>query len=740
MRRSRLLHNPLPNPQWSAWNVLSLPKFILLIAPLTIALLGTLLLAFQLNRQLSDQQQVIVNRMAHAAVRHTGQLQREHLRFYSLIATTTDTVDEKAFQLQWDLVESRIRVLKNTLDSVTPPPKIEGLYQNYQEQWLVLQPEIEQWKADPSNRTRRQQILTTMADAELYVNLMAAEFQSLFEDRMQSWADKSLFLNRLLTAGSASFVVIILLMTYVIYLFFQNQAVNEKVLRTNEQRLRVILDAIPDAVYRISNTGIYTDYKPAANETHRATADTVYGKHLSDILPAEVAQMLEEGIRSVVITGEDLLLEYPLLDLFTNVIHHYEARLLPSSNEEVQLIVRDITDVKRQEEAALQAQKLESLGVLAGGIAHDFNNLLTGMLGQASLAAAKLNRGLPALDHIQKVVLSAERAADLTRQLLAYTGKGKFQIDPLDLNQLMRETTALMGTVLPSQVKLVMELQEDLPMVHVDRGQIQQVVMNLFINAIEALSTGEGTITITTGTQFIDDKFAPSQIIGNAQSTNSSELASGEYVVLYVADSGSGMDQNTLSRIFDPFFSTKPKGHGLGLSATMGIVRTHKGALHVQSQLGLGTTFTMLLPAYTVEANEPETEPVPLVPVVAKEQQTVLIIDDEAPVREVATDILVEQGFRVATAVNGIEGIKRFRTDFQTIDLILLDMKMPGINGKETYQELAKIHPTLKVIFTSGYSETEIDTQISQSDRATFLPKPYSAELLMRQVHEMLAL
>lgn len=738
MRRLQLLRKQRHNPQWTAWNVISLPKLILLIAPLTVAMLGILVLAFQVNRQLADQQQVIVNRLAHAAVRHAGQLQREHLRLYALIAATTDSVDQETFQLQWDLVESRIRVLRNTLDSVAPPPKIEELYQAYLEKWRSIQPELERWEADPQNRTRKNQIMTNMAEFELYVNLMTTDLQLLFEDRMQRWADKSLFLNRLLTAGNFSFVVIILLMTYIIYLFFQNQELNEKVLRISEQRLRVILDTIPDAVYRISSSGIYTDYKPSTTEAHSGTTNAVYGKHLNDVLPAEIADLIQKGIQSVVVSGEQLLLEYPLLDPATNITHRYEARLLPSSNEEVQLIVRDVTDVKLQEEAALQAQKLESLGVLAGGIAHDFNNLLTGMLGQASLAVAKLNRGLPALDHVQKVVLSAERAADLTRQLLAYTGKGKFQIDPLDLNQLVRDTTALMGTVLPSPTQLVMELQEELPLVHVDRGQIQQVVMNLFINAIEALADGEGTITITTGTQLIEGNFL-SQTPGGTQSANSSELPSGNYVVLHVADSGSGMDQSTLSRIFDPFFSTKPKGHGLGLSATMGIIRTHKGALQVQSKLGLGTTFTMLLPAYTAKASPSTIAPTPLAQIATKEQQTVLIIDDEAPVREVATDILAGQGFRVATAANGLEGITLFRKCFQTIDLILLDMKMPGINGKETYQELKQIHPALKVIFTSGYSEAEIDTQISQSERVTFLPKPYSAELLTHQVHKMLA-
>ena len=666
-----------------------MPKFVLLTVPLTIVVLAILILAFQLNRQLYDQQQVIVNRLAHAAVRHAGQLQREHLRLTAIIEATTDAVDEEAFQLQWNLVESRIHVLKNTLDSVLPSTKMQELYDDYVNRWSALQPAMKGWSTDPQNAVLKSEITTTMAGIELNINLLAADLQLLFEDRMQNWAEKSLFLNRLLTIGSFSFVVIILLMSYVVYLFLHNQALNEEILRTSEQRLHVILDTIPDAVYRVSNTGLYTDYKPAANQTHRFSGETFYRKHLSDVLPSEIATLVQEGIQSVLASQHQLLLEYPLSDAMTNRVRHYEARLLPSGNAEVQIIVRDISDVKQQEEAALQAQKLESLGVLAGGIAHDFNNLLTGMLGQASLAATKLSRGLPALDHIQKVVLSTERAADLTRQLFAYTGKGKFQIIALDLNQLIRDTTALMGTVLPSHAKLVMALQDELPFVRVDRGQIQQVAMNLFINAIEALPTGEGTITITTGTQSINGAERTSQSAGSAQATSNNDLAAGLYAVLQVADSGIGMDQATLSRIFDPFFSTKPKGHGLGLAATMGIIRTHQA--HCKFRANPVAVPPLLCCCPPILRNKARRRrnwhcSAPVIP--QRTTDCILIIDDEAPVLEVVTDILAGEGFQVTTATNGHEGIELFRLNHQTIDLILLDMKMPGIDGIETYQQL----------------------------------------------------
>jgi len=717
--------------------VISLPKFMLLITPFTVVLLAIMILAVQINRQLYEQQQIIVNRLSHAAVRHSGQLQREHLRFWSIIAATGEAIDQEIYREHHDLVQSRIRVLEITLSAAAPDQKVWDLFDEYVRQWQALQPLLAIWQADPQNLAVKARIGTRMADFERNINQITLEVQIQFEDRMQNWTDKSLFLNRLLTVGSFSFIVIILLMTYGIYLLFKEQVGHQDILRTSEQRLRVILDAIPDAVYRVTNTGIYTDYKPAANEAFRLPEESYDQKHLRDVLPSETAALIQGGIQTVLMTQEPLLIEYPLADAADQLIRHYEARLLASGTDEVQMIVRDITEVKEQEETAIQAQKLESLGILAGGIAHDFNNLLTGMLGQASLAVAKLNRGMPALDQIQKVVISAERAADLTRQLLAYTGKGKFQIVLLDLNQLVRDTAALMNTVLSSQTELALTLQEDLPSVYVDRGQIQQVVMNLFINAIEALPEGKGAIAIATGARWIDENQNHTLATDGVQTSSNNKLATGLYVSLSVTDTGIGMEQATLSRIFDPFFSTKPKGHGLGLSATMGIVRTHHGSLHVQSQPHMGTTFTLLLPASEEKRAAPEVSAV--IAPTKEGKQSILIIDDEAAVRETAMDILAESGFQVTTADNGYDGIDLFRNNYQQIDVVLLDMKMPGLNGTETYRELRQISPDLKVIFTSGYSDAAVDRQVHESESITFLPKPYTADLLTKQVYAMLA-
>ncbi len=732
MRITTFLSSFLPKK-----NPTSPSRFLLISAPLTLLVLVILVVAFQMNRQLYDQQQIVVGRLFHAASRHTAQLQREHLRLYSMIETGKTNIDTEALASQQDLVESRIRILRNTLLMSESEPEVNEFYDAYVAGWSTIKEQIAVWQREPNNLVLHVRLTQSMQEVELHVNNIATLLQITFEDSMLEWAEKSRFLNRLLTLGSSSFAVIILLMAYTSYLFIQAQAANEQTLRNSEQRLRAILSAIPDAVYRVSRDGICTDYKPAVSSAQLSPIASFQGKALADLLPTHVATLMQQGIDRALQNKTESYLEYVVEDAESAELRHYEARLLPSSNDEVQILIRDITTAKEQEEAALQAQKLESLGVLAGGIAHDFNNILTGIMAQASLAAAKIKRELPVGSHVQKVILSAERAADLTRQLLAYTGKGKFQVDFFDLNEVILDTTKLMGTALPGRATLDLRLQEDLPPVQVDRVQIQQVLMNLYINAIEALPDGNGTITFETLLQSVEDETTLT-VQTRQQQTTTEGLAPGLYVAAKVTDTGAGMDQATLSRIFDPFFSTKPKGHGLGLSATIGIMRTHHGTLQVQSQLNSGTTFTLLLPA----AHRPQPIPVPEVGSTWKKnpngKKSILIIDDEAAIRDAATDILQEEGFEVAAAANGYEGIEIYRSQYQQTSVVLLDLKMPGINGKETYQELEKIQPDLKVIFTSGYSDSEVTALTSEFEGTTFLPKPYTAETLTKIIGQLL--
>lgn len=714
-------------------------NYLYFSAPVMLVVLAILVVAFQVNRQLYDQEQVYVGRLAHTASYHTAQLQREHLRLYALIEGTDNTLNETEFQRRRDLIETRIRVMQESLLPGNPSKEVNDLYYQYVTGWWELQPQLTAWQAEPGNRALKAQITAVMEEIELHVNESSILVQQTFEDQITYWAEKSFSLNRLLTVGSAGFAFIIIVVAYTSYLFLRYQAANEQTLRKSEQRLSAILAAIPDAVYRVNGVGILTDIKPPTNEMPSWPKAFFIGKSITDILPADAAKEMKTAIATVLRNGSPLVLELAMPDAKTEERDAlYEARLLPSGNDEVQIIVRDITVVKQQEKAALQAQKLESLGVLAGGIAHDFNNLLTGIMAQASLAATKAARGLPVTDNIQKVLLSAERAADLTRQLLAYTGKGKFQVGPLDVNQIIRDTTSLMETALPSHATLQLILQEALPSVHADHTQIQQVVMNLFINAIEALPDGHGAITISTSIEQLPAGLPDAGAAGGRFAGDT--LKPGTYVVIKVADTGCGMDQGTLSRIFDPFFTTKAKGHGLGLSATMGVIRTHGGTLQVHSQPGAGTTFTILLPAISEPHSADNEGECPVAPSVDEARKSVLVIDDEADVCGAAKEILEQEGYRVETATAGHDGVAIFRSDYQQFGLLLLDLKMPGMDGHEVYRELQQIQPDLKVVFTSGYSETEVASLTQQSNHISFLPKPYSAESLLRQVGQLLLL
>ena len=709
---------------------ITLPRVLWLISPPIILLFAILGIANQINGQLVEQQQVTLSQIADAAVRNSAQLQREHLRLQLLLMNAPADLDRQAFAMQRSLVWSRLRVLENPLHIDNATPEMKAILHDYRVQWETLQPTIDDWLEQQTGVSPAVDLLDKMAKSEQLINELIKAGQHSFENQIATWAESSHRINKLLMSAGIVIILLILLMIYVLYHFFCVQAQIEEGLRSSKQRLRAILDTIPDAVFRLTDNGYYIDAKPAKDWGLLIESDAVIGKHIMQVLPATLVTPILAGMETAIATTQEQLCEGRLYDKSHQIMRDVEIRILPIGNGEVQVIVRDITKNKQQEEAVLQAQKLESLGILAGGIAHDFNNLLTGMLAQSSLAKMKLGKGLTATDSIDKAILSAERAADLTRQLLAYAGKGKFQIAPLNLNQLIRETTGLMQTALPSHARFTLTLDDTLPAISADRGQIQQVIMNLFINAVEALGEANGIITISTHFRQITE-------VNPLHGYLVSNVTLGSYVVLQVADNGIGMEQSVLSRIFDPFFSTKPKGHGLGLSATMGIIRTHQGALQVESQLGQGTTFTILLPALVrVPIEELTSSPAPSMEQSAG--QLVLVIDDDDAIREVASDILTMHGFSVITAANGQEGIDQFRLRQNQVGVILLDMKMPGMNGKQTYQQLIQIEPDVKVIFTSGYSKTEVSPRLGDNLSLPFLSKPYSAELLIQYVRQLL--
>lgn len=385
---------------------------------------------------------------------------------------------------------------------------------------------------------------------------------------------------------------------------------------------------------------------------------------------------------------------------------------------------------KEQLERRLQeTQRLESLGVLAGGIAHDFNNLLTGVLGNASLARMQLPETNEAQKYIAEIEAVAVRAADLCKQMLAYSGKGRFEVQLLDLNALVTETTKLLQLSISKNASLQFALAPNLPAIRADPTQLRQVVMNLVINASEALEGKTGTIAVRCGVMKADPDYLQGAVL-------SPELPGGDYIFLEVSDTGSGMPPETLARIFDPFYTTKFTGRGLGLSAVLGIVRGHEGALKVYSEPGRGTSFKLLFPV-AVGAAQPLVKTAP--PSTAwRGSGTILLVDDERTVRLVTSRMLEAFGFSVIAATDGDEAVQAYRENRSKIVAVLMDLTMPKMDGEEAYRQLRAMDAGVKVILMSGFNEQEVVSHFGASGLAGFLQKPFTISMMEAKLHEVL--
>lgn len=381
----------------------------------------------------------------------------------------------------------------------------------------------------------------------------------------------------------------------------------------------------------------------------------------------------------------------------------------------------DIEEHKRMEEAVRRAQQAESIGVLAGGVAHRFNNLLTGIIGGTSIALETLPEGSPARPMLESAAQCAQKAAELTAQLLAYAGKGRFVEEPVNLSVLVEDLRDLLETGISPKIRLRLELRRDMPRVLADAGQMRQVVLGLVMNAAEAIGDQPGTVRVTTGT---------ARVNGPPAGCATDSLPPGEYAFLEVSDTGCGMDADTQTRIFEPFFTTKFMGRGLGLPATLGIVRAQKGAIHFQSAPGQGSTFRVLLPLYPAAVEQRTVEP---------KGATVLVVDDEEIVRITARAILERAGYAVLLAENGLEAVETFSRSADEIALVLLDMAMPVMGGEEAMQHLHRLRPTVPVLVSTGFNESEAVRRFQGQNVAGFVQKPFTARQLSQRVAKVLA-
>lgn len=438
---------------------------------------------------------------------------------------------------------------------------------------------------------------------------------------------------------------------------------------------------------------------------------------------------LAEVAEAVLADGETRQVEATIATSFGKSLtgRYYFSRFEVDKHPNLLVIVQDISAEKllsaekRQiEEQMLHVQKLESLGVLAGGIAHDFNNILMTVTGNADLALMRLAPESPLSGYLQQILLAAGKAADLAGQMLAYSGRGKFIVESLDLNQVINELLHMLEVSLSKKANLHLKLSQSLPPVEADVTQLRQVIMNLVLNASEALGETSGMITVSTGVLDCDDDYLRETWLNEG-------LDTGIYVYLDVTDTGCGMPPETIDRIFDPFFSTKFAGRGLGMAAVLGIVRGHKGAIRVYSEINKGSTFKVLLPASGTPEERVDKDSAG--PAWWGDGQ-VLLVDDEATILEVGETMLRELGYDVLTAADGREAVELFREHRQGIRLVLMDLTMPHMGGEEALREMRLLDPEVRVIISSGYTEDEIAHRFLGKGLTGNLQKPFRLSAL----------
>jgi PAS domain S-box-containing protein len=496
--------------------------------------------------------------------------------------------------------------------------------------------------------------------------------------------------------------------------------------------LAAIVESSEDAIVSKNLDGIILTWNAGAERIYGYTAAEAIGRPMTMLLPpdrpteeADILARLRRGERVSHFETTRVRKDGALINVSLTIspVRGSDGCILGASH-----VARDITERKRFEQQLRQSQRLESLGVLAGGIAHDFNNLLTGILANVTLASELLPPGSPAQPMLRDGSVAAQRLSDLTRQLLAYSGHGSLSTAAVNISDLVREISALIQTSIPKHVDIRLELEEKPPLVTADASQVQQIIMNLIINGAEAIPPEQlGSVLVKTGYQQVDEDYI--------QSTDfaSDTVQPGGYVSLEVHDTGKGMDAETQTRIFDPFFTTKMEGRGLGLAAVLGIVRSHKGFIRVQSQPGAGTNFRVLLPADANARLRP-----PVLRDDLRGTGSILVVEDEDVIRRAAKTTLEFYGYTVMLAEDGEQACRILEQRLLEIDAVLLDLVMPKMGGESVWRTLHRIRGDIPVVLTSGYSDADAQARFTGKATAGFLRKPFTAAALGQAIKKAL--
>jgi len=508
----------------------------------------------------------------------------------------------------------------------------------------------------------------------------------------------------------------------------------EAELRAREERLHASLDAAAVGAWDWNIRTGEVRWSDNLERIHGRAPGEFRGTFESflDGVHPEDRQRVLDAIQRSVISGEPYRIEYRSVGA-DREIKWFESRGHvfrdgTGGPEWMSGICMDVTGRHRFQEQLCETQRLESLGILAGGIAHDFNNLLGAMMGNAGLALDALPAFSPARPFVQRIVSACERAALLTRRVLAYAGKDASAVAPADLSALVRDLESLLHASIPKLVAISLDLEEDLPSVLADEAQLQQVIMNLVINAAEAIPAHTaGTVTIATGRR----RLRPDDL--QRAMVPLTEIAS-EYVELSVHDDGCGMDAATQARIFDPFFTTKFAGRGLGLSSVLGIVGAHRGTITLRSAPGEGSCFAVFLPAAPDSAQPKRAAEAQT----ASGSGTILIVDDEPAVREMSRCVLESGGYQVLVAADGLAAIQQV-IEHPEIRAVLMDLAMPGMGGDTAASRVRELRPEMPILLSSGYSMSEADRSSPEGGYSAFLPKPYSPALLLDRIGRLLS-
>ena len=499
----------------------------------------------------------------------------------------------------------------------------------------------------------------------------------------------------------------------------------EEALRESEEKYRSLVERANDGIAIIQDA-LIKYINPRLSEICGYTFDEVAGKPFSIfIYPDEIPKVVDHYQRRL--AGEEIPSIYETalrhrngskidIEINTRVITYQEK---PTGF----VIVRDLTERKHLETQLQQARKMEAIGTLAGGIAHDFNNLLMGILGSTSLMLFNIESNHPHYEGLKNIEQHVQSGADLTKQLLGFARGGRYEVKSIDLNKLIKKTSEMFGRT-KKEIRIYTKYQKNIWPVEADQSQIEQVILNLYVNAWQAMPGGGDLYLQSENVSLDEDHVKP---LG---------IEPGRYVKLSITDTGVGMDEATRQRIFDPFFTTKEmgRGTGLGLASVYGIIKNHGGIIDVNSKKGEGTTFTIYMPASDkgiVEEKGVSGETL-------KGTETVLLVDDEDRIVDIGKKILKIMGYKVLIARSGKEAIELYKKNQAGIDIVVLDMIMPEIGGGEAYDRLKEINPHVRVLLSSGYSINGEATEILERGCNGFVQKPFSMKELSRRIREIL--